>query len=817
MADPSRNDRQSRILTQRENALRLIRELRSHPNDKALEAELKQVFELLNTDTSIDLFKQLPTNENEWKKVVSLLEGEELFRVQVRGLEELQQDVTKAQTEAPSTIDSHNLQDILEKSKAANESVRKATLLGQSVKNNTEASLRGILSKYNVIDNTQIEIILKNPKVQAQLNSRAAATHLNAYQSIDGYCAAEAQGIINTNGPIRMLVEAAIGATARELKTKQSKEIESFKNDEKRVREYAAEKIQTELQQNYAKSIAQEKALVEGFKEIEEKEVDGRKTNNAQKLLEESVFKNGVSEGNRPSLKPQLKALLAEANISATDAQIAQVEAHLDPYLLTRITIDSKESRAIVGKALAQSGLLSDSFETQQQITNDTAEFFSANHSALTSKLNGFRHAIEERGITTTSFTQRLSAEGYSSNDILFDALNPDQSSHSFRLPDTSQFHFAEQAMRVYKNPKLINDPRFVQEFFSGTTGTPNELFQRWEHLIGSSETGAPSGIISNIRSWGQTNLSQAQVGLKSFGEGARAFFEPIGKGLSKIDASAVGNGLRSFGSSAVNFAKTVGPQIWQGIVSVGKGAWAVLGEATTATAAAATGAGASAGWIVVVIVAIIAVLIGIQIFFPSATTQARTNLVPLQAGVATSPEDPNYIALICKPGEPDCPAAFCEDCEWPVKCGPVTQCPGGSYSHATSNAIDFGMNGCPAVQMGIYSQVSGVVRTVSMQYQDGSGYAGSSEGYGNYIDITYTDPTTGREFILRYGHVSNQESNNFTPALRVGQNISPGQIIGYADHTGNSSAAHLHYELRAVDGGKAPSITTLVQGTNCN
>jgi murein DD-endopeptidase MepM/ murein hydrolase activator NlpD len=56
--------------------------------------------------------------------------------------------------------------------------------------------------------------------------------------------------------------------------------------------------------------------------------------------------------------------------------------------------------------------------------------------------------------------------------------------------------------------------------------------------------------------------------------------------------------------------------------------------------------------------------------------------------------------------------------------------------------------------------------------------------GYGNYIIIEHD------EYCTLYAHLQKLE-------LKVGENVKAGQVIGHMGNTGESTAAHLHFELR--------------------
>lgn len=62
---------------------------------------------------------------------------------------------------------------------------------------------------------------------------------------------------------------------------------------------------------------------------------------------------------------------------------------------------------------------------------------------------------------------------------------------------------------------------------------------------------------------------------------------------------------------------------------------------------------------------------------------------------------------------------------------------------------------------------------------------AGWISGYGYAVYINHSD---GRQ--TRYGHMSKL-------AVKAGQTVTQGQIIGYSGNTGNSTGPHLHFEIR--------------------
>ena len=72
-----------------------------------------------------------------------------------------------------------------------------------------------------------------------------------------------------------------------------------------------------------------------------------------------------------------------------------------------------------------------------------------------------------------------------------------------------------------------------------------------------------------------------------------------------------------------------------------------------------------------------------------------------------------------------------------------------------------------------IYSWKDGVVT-----------FVGWSGGYGNFIIVDHGDGT-----VSRYGHCSGFN-------VSYGQAVQKGEVIGFVGSTGNSTGAHLHFEI---------------------
>ena len=73
--------------------------------------------------------------------------------------------------------------------------------------------------------------------------------------------------------------------------------------------------------------------------------------------------------------------------------------------------------------------------------------------------------------------------------------------------------------------------------------------------------------------------------------------------------------------------------------------------------------------------------------------------------------------------------------------------------------------------------------------YAGGNGiieFMGNNGGYGKYIRIRHNN-----EYKTAYAHLS-----NFKKGIYKGVRVNQGDIIGFVGSTGNSTGAHLHYEI---------------------
>jgi murein DD-endopeptidase MepM/ murein hydrolase activator NlpD len=115
-----------------------------------------------------------------------------------------------------------------------------------------------------------------------------------------------------------------------------------------------------------------------------------------------------------------------------------------------------------------------------------------------------------------------------------------------------------------------------------------------------------------------------------------------------------------------------------------------------------------------------------------------------------------------------------------------VSQAPGGSTSHTgrSQYAIDY------AVGLGtsVYAMREGTVVSLADGFPDTGGGA-ANINRANYVIIQHSDG-------LRSAYFHLQQNFNSRVGLRVGQQVSQRQLIGYSGNSGWSTGPHLHVEV---------------------
>jgi murein DD-endopeptidase MepM/ murein hydrolase activator NlpD len=88
-----------------------------------------------------------------------------------------------------------------------------------------------------------------------------------------------------------------------------------------------------------------------------------------------------------------------------------------------------------------------------------------------------------------------------------------------------------------------------------------------------------------------------------------------------------------------------------------------------------------------------------------------------------------------------------------------------------------------PGLDIGTLSSLT--VRAAAAGRVVGEGYMPGYDGYGNVVLVNLGD-----RYSALYAHLAR-------PLVRIGEELSAGQLIGVAGCTGSCTGTHLHFELR--------------------
>jgi Ca2+-binding RTX toxin-like protein len=129
------------------------------------------------------------------------------------------------------------------------------------------------------------------------------------------------------------------------------------------------------------------------------------------------------------------------------------------------------------------------------------------------------------------------------------------------------------------------------------------------------------------------------------------------------------------------------------------------------------------------------------------------------------------------------------------------TSGPGTSHNNHIGNAIDLQVDsGTPRQATYLATVVAAADGTVvdywdgSVEAEFGAGDVRGPHGYGNYVTLEHTR-SDGSHFYTSYMHLSND-----AVAVRVGQSVSAGQVLGFVGNTGatigaTGPATHFHFQ----------------------
>lgn len=131
---------------------------------------------------------------------------------------------------------------------------------------------------------------------------------------------------------------------------------------------------------------------------------------------------------------------------------------------------------------------------------------------------------------------------------------------------------------------------------------------------------------------------------------------------------------------------------------------------------------------------------------------------------------------------------------KWPVNSNKINAGfgyydPYNTGSYIKHTGVDIGGVG---INSTVFAAAKGQVVTAKHITDDPYGPSTNkySAGYGNYVMIYHGKSDNGIAYYTVYGHLSSLN-------VYVGQEVNQGDIIGKTGSTGNSTGAHLHFEIR--------------------
>jgi murein DD-endopeptidase MepM/ murein hydrolase activator NlpD len=169
--------------------------------------------------------------------------------------------------------------------------------------------------------------------------------------------------------------------------------------------------------------------------------------------------------------------------------------------------------------------------------------------------------------------------------------------------------------------------------------------------------------------------------------------------------------------------------------------------------------------------------LIGVQVAFGNTTTNARPSVPAPQAAAPGVAAPAGLCVSACQPA----PSGWIRPVDAPIW--------GGFRTAERPNhlGVDIGASRGTPIRAAASGVVVRVRCNVTPQWygcdQDGSPRIG---GCGWYVDIRHNG-----DIYTRYCHMLT------TPPVAVDQAVNAGDVIGKVGSSGNSSAPHLHYEVR--------------------
>jgi len=330
-------------------------------------------------------------------------------------------------------------------------------------------------------------------------------------------------------------------------------------------------------------------------------------TKKLHELIESSVVRDQAKNG-QLDIKGQLRSIFKGTDVP--EDKLSGIERHI----VANTSLDTQKAEAAIKSQIGEQAYNNLPETTRVRAVESLVANFEA--ASQNQNIRDLQIALANDGVAppiiTNAAAEAMWAESY----------QEPSNQPSLPTPSISQIKLIG---RIAENPELLNDPKILEEIVTGSNNISG-FTEKWRSFFHPKSSAAnASGFGQSVRSWFTNVGSKTQVWFKGFSEGARNFFEPIGKGLGKLGSGSFSSSVKSLGSGAGTFFKSTLPKLGQGLIAGAKAFPAILKGAILAIGASAE------VWVPAVIVGVIvALFFVIPILFANPMTVARTNLMPI-------------------------------------------------------------------------------------------------------------------------------------------------------------------------------------------
>jgi len=327
-------------------------------------------------------------------------------------------------------------------------------------------------------------------------------------------------------------------------------------------------------------------------------------TKKLPELIESSVVRDQAKNG-QLDIKGQFRSIFKGTDVS--EDKLSGIERHI----VANTSLDVQKAEAAIKSQIGEQAYNNLPETTRVRAVEALVANFEAASQAQS--MRDIQITLVNDGITPSTITN-------ADAEAMWVESYQDTSEHqSFPTPSIDQIKLIG---RIAENPELLNDPKILEEMVTGSNQVSG-FTEKWHSFFHPERSASnASGFGQSIRTWFTNTGSKTQVWFKGFSEGARNFFEPIGKGLGKLGNGSFSSSLKGLGSGAGTFFKSTLPKLGQAFATFGKTVGPAIAKALLAVESTPV------GWIVTGIIVVLAVVI--PILFANPMTVARTNLMPI-------------------------------------------------------------------------------------------------------------------------------------------------------------------------------------------